>query len=228
MLLVHGFGSNTLFNWVKTGWLDPLADLGRTVISLDLPGHGASKDVNPAGLGVGQVTQDIQDIAQRLGGPAELHGYSLGSRLAWAFAHEHPDLVSSLVLGGPPVSDDVYRVDPEQARAWARGGTEPEDATTRRFITTAAALPDQHLQHVVELRLSLAEDRYAPEESVPAVPTLVVAGEKDPISAGAQQLADLVTAAGAPGLFTALPGRNHVNALTSREYKSAVIDFLGR
>lgn len=92
----------------------------------------------------------------------------------------------------------------------------------------AAAVPDQHLVNVVELRLSLSEDRYAPAETVPEVPTLVVAGAKDPIAVGGRELAHLVESRGVAAEFLELPGRNHVNALTSREYKAAVVDFLER
>lgn len=244
VLLIHGFGSNTLFNWVKTGWLDPLAEPGgnsasrqspdagqghgsRTILSVDLPGHGASQDVDPAGIRTADILDDLHRIiGSTAGAPAALHGYSMGSRLAWQFAHDYPEDVASLVMGGSPVSDDVYQVDADQARAWAAGGEVPADEPTRRYITVAAALPDQHLQHVVEFRLSLARDRYAPAETVPAVPTLVVAGAKDPIADGAEQLAEWVRDAGAPAQFVRIPGRNHVNVLTSREYKQAVLDFI--
>ena len=235
VLLIHGFASNTLFNWVKTGWLDPLAGLdadgsgtaSRTVVSVDLPGHGASKEVDPAEIRSADILDDLHEIiAEQVGAPAALHGYSMGSRLAWQFAHNCSQDVVSLVMGGSPVSDEVYRVDAEQARTWAAGGPEPEDEATRRYVTVAASLPDQHLRHVVELRLSLAQDRYAPQEAVPSVPTLVVAGAQDPIAAGADQLAQWVRCAGAPAQYVEIPGRNHVNVLTSRDYKQAVLDFL--
>ncbi len=232
VLLIHGFASNTLFNWVKTGWLDPLSEsLGggesRRIISVDLPGHGASSEVDPTGIRSADILDDLHEIIAAAGaGPVALHGYSMGSRLAWQFAHEHPAEVASLVMGGSPLSDDVYRVDAEQARTWAAGGEEPADERTRRYITVAAALPEQNLPHVVELRLSLAQDRYSPEETVPAVPTLVVAGGQDPIAAGAEQLAGWVRATGAEAQFLEIPGRNHVNVLTAREYKQAVSRFI--
>lgn len=227
VVLVHGFASNTLFNWVKTGWLDPLAALHRTVVSIDLPGHGASRDFNPAGLRLGDILADLRQVAGQIGSPVALHGYSLGARLAWQFAAAHPDLVSALVLGGPPVSDEVYQIEADQARTWAATGVTPTDEKTRELISTAAALPDQHLAHVVELRLTLAQDPYDPAGAVPPVPTLVVAGTKDAIADGAHRLAELVRAAGAEAQWIQLTGRNHVNALTASDYKRAVAEFLG-
>ncbi len=242
VLLIHGFASNTLYNWVKTGWLDPLAGLGsavgagssgeatqsgRAVISVDLPGHGASQDVDPAEIRAADILDDLHEIVTATAeAPVALHGYSMGSRLAWQFAHDYSQDVASLVMGGSPVSDEVYRVNAEQARAWAAGGPEPEDEATRRYVTVAASLPGQHLPHVVELRLSLAQDHYAPQAAVPSVPTLVVAGAQDPIAAGADQLAQWVRGTGAPAQYVEIPGRNHVNVLTSRDYKQAVLDFL--
>lgn len=230
VLLIHGFASNTLFNWVKTGWLDPLADTGvhgdREILSVDLPGHGTSREVNPAGLRITDILSDLNTLVAEFSTPVHLHGYSLGSRIAWSFAAAHPQQVTSLVMGGSPTSDDVYQVHAGQARRWALGGDEPEDHTTREFIAVAKAIPEQHLPHVVELRLSLAADAYDPAAAVPAVDTLVVAGDKDSIAAEAPWLRDLVADQGATSSFISLPGRNHVNALTSRDYKSAVTDFI--
>lgn len=227
ILLVHGFASNTLFNWAKTGWLDPLAKTGRTVIAVDLPGHGESAEVDPSGLRVADLLEDLQQVVDRAGGQVALHGYSLGARLSWQFAARFGRQVSALVLGGPPVTDEVYQVHAEQARTWAAGGPEPDDEATRRLMTVAAALPGQNIPHVVELRLSLAADAYDPAAQVPAVPTLVVAGTRDEIAADSAELVELVDAAGAPARLVELTGRNHVNALTAASYKSAVVEFLG-
>lgn len=228
VLLVHGFASSTLYNWVKTGWLDPLAATGRTVVSVDLPGHGESREINPAGLQTHQLLADLHQVTQTAGGRVHLHGYSLGARLCWQFAHRYPEAAASLVLGGPPVSDEVYQIDADQARAWAAEGVQPADEATARFITVAAALPGQHLPHVVELRIALGADRYDPAAEVPEVRTLVVAGTEDSIAEGAEQLTDLVRGAGHEARFVPIPGRNHVNALTARAYKQAVTEFLGR
>lgn len=228
VLLIHGFASNTLFNWVKTGWLDPLAETGRSIISVDLPGHGASREVNPRGLSMNEVLDDLHQVIGEAGPAAAVHGYSLGSRVAWAFAHQHPDLVEHLVIGGSPVTTEPYQIDADQARQWANGGPEPTDERTRRYITVAAMTPDQHLPHVVELRLSLGADPTPAQETVPEVPTLVVAGSKDEIAAGSHQLAQWVRQKGQRAEFVEIPGRHHINALTSRDYKSAVVEFLQR
>jgi pimeloyl-ACP methyl ester carboxylesterase len=40
VLLVHGLASSFEHNWRATGWVDILADEGRTALGMDLPGHG--------------------------------------------------------------------------------------------------------------------------------------------------------------------------------------------
>ncbi|MER3452650.1 MAG: alpha/beta hydrolase, partial [Acidimicrobiia bacterium] len=54
VLLVHGFGSSFRHGWVEPGWVDLLADAGRPVIGVELPGHGDAPapgdDVGPEHL----------------------------------------------------------------------------------------------------------------------------------------------------------------------------------
>ena len=42
VLLIHGFASNHMVNWVTTGWVKALVHDGRRVIAFDNRGHGAS------------------------------------------------------------------------------------------------------------------------------------------------------------------------------------------
>lgn len=232
VVLIHGYGSNVLFNWVKTGWLGPLADQGRSLMALDLPGHGTSADVDPSQVRTEDLQADLHDLVTTLSrdetalAPPVVHGYSLGSRIAWEFAATHPDLVSALVLGGSTATDRLQALDAAQARRWAVSGITPEDALTREVVTVAAAMPDQHLVHVVELLLSIAREPFDPGSAVPPVPTLVVAGSRDDIASDADQLAELVRAGGHWARFVTIPGRNHINVLTSRAYKDAVLDAL--
>ncbi|MDZ5078605.1 alpha/beta hydrolase [Nesterenkonia sp. HG001] len=232
VVLIHGYGSNVLFNWVKTGWLEPLAKHGRSILAVDLPGHGTSAEVDPAGVRAEDLLVDLRTLlvdhlqAGVSTAPVTVHGYSLGSRLAWQFAAANPELVALLVMGGSPASDRLFGLDSDAARRWAREGTPPRDGLTRAVVTVAAAMPDQNLPHVVELLLSLAQEPFDFAAAVPAVPTLVVAGEKDEIAVGASHLAQLVRRAGAAARFVEIPGRTHVNVLTSRIYKDSVLDAL--
>jgi pimeloyl-ACP methyl ester carboxylesterase len=43
ILLVHGFASSFDLNWTRNGWPDLLHDAKRTVLSVDLLGHGTAE-----------------------------------------------------------------------------------------------------------------------------------------------------------------------------------------
>ena len=49
VLLIHGFASTHLVNWVSPGWVKTLGEAGYCVIAFDNRGHGASsKSYQPA------------------------------------------------------------------------------------------------------------------------------------------------------------------------------------
>ena len=227
ILLVHGFASSTLYNWVKTGWLDPLAGTGRSIIAVDLPGHGDSQDINPVDVRVVDIIADLKAHLEQQGHDSvAVHGYSLGSRLAWEFSAAHPQLVTHLIMGGSPTDDRLGALKEKQARLWVQEGVRPLDKLTRNLVTLAGKLPGANVPHVVELLLSLSVDSYDPAATVPSAPTLVVAGSEDDIAAEAASLVPLVTQKGSVAAFVQIPARDHINAVTSRDYKSAVVNFL--
>jgi 2-succinyl-6-hydroxy-2,4-cyclohexadiene-1-carboxylate synthase len=97
LALLHGFtGSGRSFDHLRDR-LD-----GRFhVIAPDLPGHGASPDATG-------WDEAIDSLAASLGpSPLFLAGYSMGARLALAYALRFPDRVRALVLesGSPGIAD---------------------------------------------------------------------------------------------------------------------------
>jgi pyruvate dehydrogenase E2 component (dihydrolipoamide acetyltransferase) len=95
VLLLHGFGGDINI-WVFNQ--EALAEAGRTVYALDLPGHGqSSKDV-----GEGNVDSFVDVVAGFMDeiGIEKAHfvGHSMGGAIAGSFALAHPDRVASLVL----------------------------------------------------------------------------------------------------------------------------------
>ncbi len=98
VVLLHGFGGD-LGNWLFNQ--EPLASGGRTVIALDLPGHGeSSKDV-----GAGDLAGLAATVGAFLDGlgvaRAHLVGHSLGGAVAARLAVARPGLVASLALIAP-------------------------------------------------------------------------------------------------------------------------------
>lgn len=98
VILLHGFGAS-LHTWEP--WAEALDDDLR-VIRLDLPGAGLSPP-DPTGdytdarvIALLLALMDQLDLER-----ASLVGNSVGGRVAWTFAAEHPDRVERLVLISP-------------------------------------------------------------------------------------------------------------------------------
>lgn len=95
VILVHGLASNFQHNWVRTGWVDVLEGDGRTVVGMDLPGHGGNDRPGGRDVAVGQLA----DLAASLG-TVDLVGFSAGAMVsATAVATREMD-VRRLVLVG--------------------------------------------------------------------------------------------------------------------------------
>lgn len=95
VLALHGWGRN------RSDLLDALA--GRDVISLDLPGFGAS----PAPVetwGAGHYAAAVAKLLGEAGiGPVLVVGHSFGGRVAAHLAADHSELVSGVVFVGTPL-----------------------------------------------------------------------------------------------------------------------------
>ena len=97
LVLVHGFGGD-LNSWMFNQAV--LAET-RTVIALDLPGHGrSSKDVGSGEMGV--LVGAVLDLLDSLGlESVHLAGHSMGGALSVALALKRLERVESLTLIGP-------------------------------------------------------------------------------------------------------------------------------
>lgn len=98
VILVHGFGSS-LQTW--DAWATVL-EADHRVIRFDLPGSGLSPP-DPSGSYVdGRSVQLMMALQDRLQlKSASVIGHSIGGRIAWTFAAQHPERVEKLVLVAP-------------------------------------------------------------------------------------------------------------------------------
>ena len=214
VLLLHGFGTNFGMNWQAAGWPQLLDSAGLRVIGPDLRGHGASD--RPADDGSylpERFTADLVSLLDGLGVErVDAVGYSMGARLAWELALTRADRVRRLVLGG---FGPVDAFDGADLAAPGRGAT-PFDHVFR----TVAALPGNDPGALAACARGQAARPFSAVPPV-TVPTLLIAGAEDEIAAGAAALAEAVD-----GTHVEIPGRNHANAVSSRFFKQAVLDFL--
>jgi len=103
VLLIHGFGSSTDSQWRQTGWVGDLEAAGRTVIGVDLPGHGASKDLTDRDA----ADLLLDEAAQH--GSVDAVGFSAGSWALLAAASERPELFDRIaVLGATGMGHALY------------------------------------------------------------------------------------------------------------------------
>ncbi|MBE0010484.1 MULTISPECIES: alpha/beta fold hydrolase [unclassified Arthrobacter] len=233
VLLLHGFASSTKLNWQDTGWIRALTEAGRRVITVDLPGHGnsASPEERDA-YAPSRIRADLLQLLQDFhviplddatpGSGVDIIGYSLGSRLAWEFGATQPELVHRMVLGGPGSADPLADFDLAAAQRHLTDGTPVEDASTADLLRMARMVPSHDVFALLTMVEAIKGEPFTAAEAVPHMPLLLVAGENDDRAATMPDLAALSDRT--ETLW--LPGRTHTNAITSRAFKKAAIDFL--
>lgn len=224
VLLIHGFASSALVNWVHPGWLKTLGDAGYRVIAIDNRGHGQSdKPHDPQAYVPRQMAGDAVALLDHLGIPeAHVMGYSMGARISAFVGLEHPNRVRSLVFGGLGIGmiDGVGDWDPI---ADALRAPSLEDVTHERG-RMFRAFADQTRSDRVALAACIETSRELVTTAQLArldMPALVAVGTKDDIAGSAADLAALMPNARAVDI----PGRDHMLAVGDKVFKAAVLNF---
>lgn len=176
IVLVHGFATSSARTWGETGWLDLLADSGRPVLPLDLPGHGTAPNQRTA---ADFDSLEADTIARFPAEPVDAIGFSMGAKLLLTLAATYPDRFNRLVVAG--VGRNLFEFDPnrrEAILAAVGGELDPEDPEARFFHSLASA-PDVDRDSLVAM-MSCARPILT-EEMLGNItcPVLVVIGEKD-------------------------------------------------
>jgi pimeloyl-ACP methyl ester carboxylesterase len=175
--LVHGFASSFAHGWEHNGWTDLLADAGRKVLRVDLPGHGESPPTTDPG-----AFADVQGTLAKVivpHAPVDAVGFSTGARLLLGLAAEEPGRLRKLVVIG--VGDNLFRAEDREplARALESGeDVAPEDIGVQLFVRLARTAGNDPLTLAAFLR---RPDRPLTEDDLARVacPVLVVIGDRD-------------------------------------------------
>lgn len=227
VLLIHGFASNTVVNWVDTGWVRFLTSNGFRVISIDNRGHGRSQKLyRVEDYGAPQMAEDARRLLDHLGIPrADVMGYSMGARITAFLALAHPDRVRSCIFGGLGIN---------MVRGMAGTGpiahaleAESIDQVTNPTARTFRAFAEQTKSDLKALAACIRSSRdpiTAEDVGRIACPVLVVVGSDDVVGGSASALAALIPGAEA----VEIPDRDHMKTVGDRRYKEAVLDFLRR
>jgi len=226
LFLLHGFASSAIANWHRTGWVRDLLRDGYHLVALDQRGHGASdKPLLVESFAMGTLADDVLHVLDAyLIDEVGFVGYSLGARVGWRAAHDHPDRISRAVLGGIPDGDPLKRFDIDDARAHIEHGHDVTDRLTGAFLTMAKADPGNNLESLVALVEGMRDGEQPGAANAPHQPVMFATGSEDHILEASRALA----AATPHGTFYEIPGRNHFNAPTSRHFRDAARAFLAQ
>lgn len=222
VVLLHGFASSAEQDFLATGWAEAFTTAGRSVIAIDLPGHGAQNAPLPAEeASTSAVVRAILGAieAQTPEGEFDVVSYSLGSRLAWELPEASPR-VRRMVLGGLSPFEPFTAVDPAELQS-TLAGQNPANPLVGMMAGMISA-PGQDTASLATLISGLASEPFSPSGGTgPQVPTLFVAGTGDDMTQGIESLTEGLPRA----CLTRVPG-DHRGALDSPEFRSAAIEFL--
>jgi pimeloyl-ACP methyl ester carboxylesterase len=228
VLLQHGFIADTRTNWQLTGIVPALLAAGREVVGVDARGHGRSaKPHDPARYGEVRMAEDLERVADAVGAQRyDLAGYSMGAIVSLLVAIRD-ERVRRLVVGG--VGAGVVEVGGLDTRTVGQqalvAALEADDPAT---IADPAAASFRRLADGVGAdRLALAAHARVVHTAPIALaevlaPTLVLAGDADPLARRPEVLAGAI-----PGArLTLVPG-DHLGAVAAAPFATALVEFLG-
>jgi pimeloyl-ACP methyl ester carboxylesterase len=209
VLLIHGVGSSFEHNWREPGWVDLLSEAGRTVIGVELPGHGEQATR-------GEPEQDAAElvIASALAsGVVDAVGFSAGGYALLTAASRRPELFRRIALMGISLNGLTAPRDSSGGLSAALLDDDPTAApmviVIRRLIQTAGNDPQ-----LVARFLSSGQPRPALADLAQvSAQTLFVEGSED--ATGSAQ-----------GLAAAIPGAQHI-VLKGVDHFAIPADFYG-
>ena len=227
ILLIHGFASSGVINWVNTGWVETLRKAGWAPITIDNRGHGASRKLYDPKL---YFAHDMADDAARLldllgHRSVPVMGYSMGARISAYLALRHPQRVTRAVWGGMGINLITGLEDSEEiiAALTADSLHEVKGATGRQFrIFADHSKADRPA--LAACMISSREPMAETDVRKVSQPTLVAVGAADDMAGDPEALARLLP----HGESFLIPKRNHMLATGDPKFKAAALEFLAR
>ncbi len=164
VLLIHGWATDSLFNWYK---LIPLLSDRYRVIAVDQRNSGKSDYVR-ARYEIAEVADEIASLVARLElGVVPVVGYSMGGMIAQELAHRHPYLVGKVVLAATaatvtPQPQDRLRVTLLMwlGRAWDRLSKAEFSWVRQRYLRMVGAVEEGHARWLWESYMSRDVNMY--------------------------------------------------------------------
>lgn len=221
VVLLHGFTASGEADFPHERWAAVLAEAGRPTLVVDLPGHGRSPALPEGGFSTSDALAAIAGaITDNTQGTVDLVGYSLGARLAWDLAGRELVDAGRVLLGGLSAQEPFEAVDTEAAKAYFAGGPAPEDPLTAMMSQMMSA-PGADSASLLSLVAGMGREPFDPGATPPAVPTLLIAGQEDPMTEGLEQVATQLP----EGTLERVPG-DHVAVLHGEDLRRRTLQFL--
>jgi pimeloyl-ACP methyl ester carboxylesterase len=176
VVLVHGWGGSFESTWQINGFTELLSDAGRTVIGVDLLGHGsAPKPHDPESYA--DLTERVIDTCPPE--PVDAIGFSLGAITLLRVAMIDAQRFNRLVVAG--VGASIFDSDNSRTQrivAALEGHGDPDDNLARMFVQYASR-PGNDIDALTAV-LKRRQQPLRPEMLAGVTcPTLVVIGDRD-------------------------------------------------
>ncbi|NRA86983.1 MAG: alpha/beta hydrolase [Rhizobiales bacterium] len=225
ILLIHGFGSTHINNWVQPGWVEFLLNAGYFVVMFDNRGHGMSQKLyDSADYDVHKMADDAHNLMVHLNiKKYNVLGYSMGARISAFVAMQNPASVKRVILGGLGynIIDGTPGVQQIANGLFANTLEDVKDKLGRMFRIFA--------DHTGSDRKALAACILSPrrvmlEAEVKSIkqPVLVAIGTVDDVAGDGPMLTNLLSDA----TFLSIPKRDHMRATGDKVFKNGVAEFL--
>jgi len=218
-----------------------LNERGYTTYAYDMRGYGSTPRDATGWLTPDRAAADLAGVLQWVNDHEHrapvLIGWSQGSIVAHLTVQDHPQLVSDLILYGYP-RDPAVQIPVTASPEAPLREINTQQRAASDFISPAVT-PQQVIDVYVKTALAAdpvradwreLEQFNALDPARITVPTLLIHGERDPLTPGAAQ-ARLFTQLGtADKQWVVLPGADHAALLenTSPAFVAAVISFIER
>ena len=176
VVLVHGWGGSFQATWENNGFTELLRDAGRTVIGVDLLGHGAAPKPHEP-VAYDDLTIRVRDACPEE--PVDAIGFSLGAITLLQLAVREPQRFNRLVLAG--IGASLFEPDDSRTLriiAALEGHGDPDDNLARMFVQYAT----NGSNDLAALTAVMKRPRKPLEPHTLAAvtcPTLVVIGDRD-------------------------------------------------
>jgi pimeloyl-ACP methyl ester carboxylesterase len=219
VLLVHGWGSTFERTWVATGVSALLEDAGRSVIGVDLLGHGTAPKPHESAAYAELTTRLLEAIADER--TVDAVGFSLGALTVLQLASREPARFGRLVVAG--IGDRVFDRDVEDTRRIVAGvrGEAPDGDVHAHAFRHYAEQPGNDPEALAAVLERPVEPLSEAQLAAITCPVLVALGDRDFAGPG-----DRLVAALPDARLVMLRNTDHFATPESFAFIDAMLGFL--